>query len=572
LYLQKENNRRIIMFFRSHLNQSKKSLLALGSILTAAVLVLSACSPQAAPATTAAPVVQATTAPTTAPTSGLPETGAAVVTTASNPTYGDILTDSKGMTLYLWKKDTTPGKSNCSGDCAVNWPPLTVASSTEAAAGTDVSGTLATITRDDGSIQVTINGMPLYYFKGDAAPGDANGQGIGETWYVVDAAGNMITTGSSASSGVQSTQPAATKDTSGSDDPGYGSDYPSATKEATKVSGSSDDSVRSEVMVSDQAVISGTVTIGSVSDEDQGWLVIHIDNGGKPGEVIGIAPVYAGANTDVVVPIDVTKATPTLYAMLHKDEGVMGLYEFPGEDKPVTVSDQMVNVGFKVTGSLPEQNTPAVVPLDQPISNNQVNVPSVISSGAGWVVIHLDDNGKPGAVTGHAAVKEGLNLNVKVDIDAANSGSGLIAMLHTDAGTAGTYEFPGADAPVKVGSAIVMLPFKVLPATTGSGSDDGTADQGSGDAGSAGAAVTIADSRFNDDTLTVKVGTTVTWTNNGNFPHTVTADDGSFDSSTLGSGETFSFTFSKAGTYAYYCKLHGKPGGQGMSGEIIVTP
>ncbi|MFQ5922815.1 MAG: plastocyanin/azurin family copper-binding protein [Anaerolineales bacterium] len=83
--------------------------------------------------------------------------------------------------------------------------------------------------------------------------------------------------------------------------------------------------------------------------------------------------------------------------------------------------------------------------------------------------------------------------------------------------------------------------------------------------------VNIVDSAFAARTITIPVGTTVTWTHAGNFPHTVTADDGSFDSGTLQGGATFSFTFDQPGTSAYYCMFHGAPGGVNMSGTIVVT-
>jgi len=86
------------------------------------------------------------------------------------------------------------------------------------------------------------------------------------------------------------------------------------------------------------------------------------------------------------------------------------------------------------------------------------------------------------------------------------------------------------------------------------------------------AQVTIANFAFDPAQLQVKVGTTVTWTNNDSTGHTVTADDGTFTSSTLKKGDTYSFTFNEVGAFAYYCKPHGGPGGQGMSGVITVVP
>jgi hypothetical protein len=96
-------------------------------------------------------------------------------------------------------------------------------------------------------------------------------------------------------------------------------------------------------------------------------------------------------------------------------------------------------------------------------SDNSLVVDKVMASADGWIVIHADANGKPGAVLGHAAVKKGENDKVKVVLDDTKDLGGAVwAMLHIDAGTLGTYEFPGSDAPVKdAGGAIVMLSFKV---------------------------------------------------------------------------------------------------------------
>src|SRR5258708_3292679 len=83
--------------------------------------------------------------------------------------------------------------------------------------------------------------------------------------------------------------------------------------------------------------------------------------------------------------------------------------------------------------------------------------------------------------------------------------------------------------------------------------------------------VTIKDFAFDPKTISVNVGDTITWTNEGPSPHTVTADDGSFDAGNLDKGATFSHTFDKAGTFAYYCKYHGAKGGTGMSGSVAAA-
>lgn len=83
--------------------------------------------------------------------------------------------------------------------------------------------------------------------------------------------------------------------------------------------------------------------------------------------------------------------------------------------------------------------------------------------------------------------------------------------------------------------------------------------------GPAGAAVQIDNFTFKNPVLTVKPGTTVTWTNGDDIPHTVVAKDGTFKSKVLDTGDRFSFTFAKAGQFGYFCSLHPH-----MTGTIVV--
>ena len=102
---------------------------------------------------------------------------------ATDPKLGQILTDPKGMTLYTFANDTA-NTSNCSVGCATAWPPLLLASGNpEAPQG--LPGTLGVITRADGGRQVTYDAKPLYTFANDTKPGDTNGQGLNNVWYVV---------------------------------------------------------------------------------------------------------------------------------------------------------------------------------------------------------------------------------------------------------------------------------------------------------------------------------------------------------------------------------------------------
>ncbi|MBS4178483.1 COG4315 family predicted lipoprotein [Lederbergia citrea] len=97
---------------------------------------------------------------------------------------GDYLADSKGMTLYYFKKDES-GKSNCAGECLDNWPPFTE-KDFNVPSGFDKKD-FNTIKREDtGEEQVTYNGYPLYYFVNDKQKGDVNGEGVKDVWYIVN--------------------------------------------------------------------------------------------------------------------------------------------------------------------------------------------------------------------------------------------------------------------------------------------------------------------------------------------------------------------------------------------------
>ena len=124
-------------------------------------------------------------------TSSGPAQAAVVDLRASS--LGQTLVDGQGDTLYLFEADTT-GKSVCSGGCTAAWPPYLAGSTPQAGTGV-TAALLSTITRDDGSKQVTYAGHPLYRYAGDDQPGDIAGQGLdqfGAKWYVLGPNGSKI--------------------------------------------------------------------------------------------------------------------------------------------------------------------------------------------------------------------------------------------------------------------------------------------------------------------------------------------------------------------------------------------
>ncbi len=168
------------------------------AILVAGALALAACGDgdgdvDEAGATTGPTATAADTPATTeeAETTGAAEDDgeASVTLDTASTDLGDVLVDGDGMTLYMFDNDTE-GESACVDDCAATWPPVT--GQAEAAGEVD-EGMIGTITRPDGSTQVTYGGFPLYLYAADAEPGDVNGQGVGEVWWVVGPDGARIT-------------------------------------------------------------------------------------------------------------------------------------------------------------------------------------------------------------------------------------------------------------------------------------------------------------------------------------------------------------------------------------------
>jgi predicted lipoprotein with Yx(FWY)xxD motif len=135
--------------------------------------------------------------------SGSPSSAAAPAGSSSSSTVittgtssgGSFLTNGAGRAVYLFLADSS-GKSACSGACAAAWPPVIATGQPTASGGAQASN-LSTITRSDGTKQVTYDGHPLYYFEGDTGPGMDKGQGFddfGAKWWLVAPSGSSITT------------------------------------------------------------------------------------------------------------------------------------------------------------------------------------------------------------------------------------------------------------------------------------------------------------------------------------------------------------------------------------------
>ena len=154
--------------------------------LAAATVALAACGSTAATGTSGSGG-GSTAKPAIASGSGIK-----TVSTSS----GTVLTNTKGLTLYWYAIDTA-NKSNCAGKCATFWPP--VPAGTKVASGVSLPGKFGSITRSDGSKQLTYQGHPLYTFAEDTAAGQIKGNGIttsgghtADLWWAVTPSGSKL--------------------------------------------------------------------------------------------------------------------------------------------------------------------------------------------------------------------------------------------------------------------------------------------------------------------------------------------------------------------------------------------
>jgi hypothetical protein len=211
--------------------------------------------------------------------------------------------------------------------------------------------------------------------------------------------------------------------------------------------------------VENQVISQNRILVPAVSMSQKGWIVVHKDNGLGGPEVPEIisAPIQVepGNSSNIMVKlkddIDFNDGDD-VWVMLHTDNGVIGEYEFDGNngfDAPVFADGTVVMKKIKI-------NAASITAIDQAVILNSVTIPAVVAATDGWLVIHNDDGSGnitlPGII-GKTPVSKGTNLNVVVQLQQGvtiTSGQKLFPMLHIDDNIVGTYEFDGTnghDAP-----------------------------------------------------------------------------------------------------------------------------
>ncbi len=210
--------------------------------------------------------------------------------------------------------------------------------------------------------------------------------------------------------------------------------------------------------VSSQTLTQNMIMVESATVNQNGWIVVHRDNGNNGPvvpEIISVPKwIEAGENMDVMVQIaenENLEDGEQLWVMLHTDTGTMGEYEFDGsDDSPdLPITDMEGNI---VMSSI-NVRSPYVEANDQPVMNNMITLETVYAAVDGWIVVHNDDgtgNIVLPDIIGKTPVTKGMNENVQIMIDeniTYTPGQKLFPMLHIDEAPINEYNFPGVDVP-----------------------------------------------------------------------------------------------------------------------------
>jgi hypothetical protein len=200
----------------------------------------------------------------------------------------------------------------------------------------------------------------------------------------------------------------------------------------------------------------GMVTLPRVELLETGWVLIHAEEDGQIGPIVGQALLEAGSYENVAMTIDWRKATPTLYAVLHEDGGEPRRLDFPAGDLPLLQNGRPVVAAFKAL------YPPEILVYDQPLMEGTITVERVISNGAGWVSVWNDQGGQPGFIIGSAPLVDGLNERVQVALLDSAVTPQLYIWLHTDSAPGDDFNYPGADPVVRNGGRLPRAtPFRL---------------------------------------------------------------------------------------------------------------
>jgi hypothetical protein len=199
------------------------------------------------------------------------------------------------------------------------------------------------------------------------------------------------------------------------------------------------DAQPSSLVVADQFVFGAEIDIPEIHVDQDGFVVIHVDNNGAPGPVAGFRYLKAGWYLDLMVDVDTTMLTPTVYPMLHYDTNANGEYEFAGGelDGPIVVDGNVLVAPMAIS---------AIHAHDQ-LVDGSFTAESVTIDQPGFLALHIQQDGGPGPVIGTALLSAGTSTDVTVEFtnnDVLPTGV-MYPMLHYDTDNNGVYEFAGGE-------------------------------------------------------------------------------------------------------------------------------
>jgi hypothetical protein len=211
-----------------------------------------------------------------------------------------------------------------------------------------------------------------------------------------------------------------------------------------------------DMFILDQPVVNSQVVIERVTMSEPGWVVIHPDEDGQPGLIIGFAFLEAGVNEEVAVDLLVDTVTPQMYAKLHEDSNIAGEFDFPTGDLPLQVN------GRAILAEPFHTDTGNYLLTRDQAAGTAVTIPVIVIDTDGWLVIY--DNDQQTDPLGFTWLSAGINRNVSVEISSGQAGDMLYATLHSDGGTPQEFDYPeGSDLPLLRVRTPIQAPFLLLP-------------------------------------------------------------------------------------------------------------
>jgi hypothetical protein len=215
-----------------------------------------------------------------------------------------------------------------------------------------------------------------------------------------------------------------------------------------------------DVFVIDQPATTGEIIVDRAVINTRGWIAVYSDFNGFTDRLLGYAPLAAGVNEELAVPIEGT-ITSLLHIMLHEDTGVIGEFEYPSGDPPLRDDE-----GRAILFTFQTDGGNYIVTRNQPLAEDgSIEVPLVVTDLDAWVTVWTSAAGEPDTIIGRVLLPPGVHRNVRIEVDTAATTDQLFVVLHQDAGEAGQFEYPdGPDEILQHERNDIQAPFTLTAA------------------------------------------------------------------------------------------------------------